>query len=445
MTSNAPRPSSAIAGPLRLGAPVLALLLAAGCHKSADSRPAEAPTAAPATTTRFAWGLPSVVRVDATTEKDGHVMASRFVLALDVAPDSVHAIVRTRDFEVLALDGHDARAPVIRAALAPMLAATATTSELVIDAAGDVVDVTLPDLDQLVTLVLAAKGQTDPEIEAMLRANFASEAGRQALIQESVAQWNTWVGAWVDLDLAPGQERTIDDEIETYGVRVPRRTLTRHMGAAGPSGHVRLYRRYTTEIRGADAVKIMEAMTGKPAPSFSDETLARVASRRTDELEIITDPATLRPTLVVVQETRESGGQRKLVRRDRYSFDWSHDREDAAMAASLVCPAGEPAALTREQVADTVLDHHDVVQGCFQLGLRKHPDLHGEVALRFTIGPDGRVLRSEFAGRSVPDEVAECVRLNSLAWRFAPPRCGEVVATHTFALGPKRADPPTRR
>jgi len=65
---------------------------------------------------------------------------------------------------------------------------------------------------------------------------------------------------------------------------------------------------------------------------------------------------------------------------------------------------------------------------CYENGLRKNPSLGGQVSVRFTIGPNGNVTRSEKASADIPDAaVTSCVVRTFLSIKYPQPSPSGVV------------------
>ena len=262
----------------------------------------------------------------------------------------------------------------------------------------------------------------------------------QARIKEKASElWTLWVGAWIDFDLAPGEERVSEDAIEMFGTVAPRRVRVHHDGPGDRPESVRLGLESAVELRGPQVKQIAEAMMGEALPVEGAEAFHDMLVSRVDRFEVVLEPAQLRPHRAVHEETRTVNGERKKQRKATYTFDWSHDQRDAAESVKLVCPPNATSELSRDAVREVVRANIDLVRGCYESGLRSDPELRGRVTLEFSIGPDGRVQTSEVVERDVPESVAECIRFGSQTWRFPAPRCGAVKVKYPFVLEPSDA------
>lgn len=426
------------------------IALATGCRArapTATSTPAQAPAPASAArpapaSFRFGWGLPSAVAVDMIGEGDGHSIHMRQVVTLDIDADGEHLVVRFRDVDLIAVDGHDARDPALRRALAPVIALLAMPFEIVLTPDGEVADARLPNLATLVELFTGTRSEApDPQIEAKLKAMFERPEMQSLIKEKAVEIWGLWVGAWIGLDLAPGQERVVEDTVESFGAVAPRQVRVRHEGPADPPGHVRLGLVSTVELRGPQVKQMVEAMMGERLPEKGEKSLQDLLISRVDRFDVVVDPTRLRPHRAVHEEIRSVNGEPKRSRRATYTFDWSYDQRDAAESASLVCAPGAPGEVSKEAVRAVVRNNLDLVRGCYEAGLRRDPALRGRVTLEFRIAPDGRVEASEIVERDVPEAVAECIRYGSQTWRFPAPRCGSVTVRYPFVLEPSAPAP----
>jgi TonB family protein len=73
---------------------------------------------------------------------------------------------------------------------------------------------------------------------------------------------------------------------------------------------------------------------------------------------------------------------------------------------------------------------HDM-KGCFLAGFNARPGLAGWVQLRFVVGQDGQVLRSEIERSSLHfPQFEACLGRSLCRWRFAPPTTGQVTVSY---------------
>lgn len=85
-----------------------------------------------------------------------------------------------------------------------------------------------------------------------------------------------------------------------------------------------------------------------------------------------------------------------------------------------------------------VRSHINEVRACYNQGLVRNPNLHGRVAIQFSIGGTGKVLNSVVGESSLKDpQVGKCVANAVKRWKFPkPPGGGMVLVTYPFRMDP---------
>jgi len=85
--------------------------------------------------------------------------------------------------------------------------------------------------------------------------------------------------------------------------------------------------------------------------------------------------------------------------------------------------------LTRDEIQRVVRLKQDEYRFCYEKQLQQRHDLEGKITLKFVVGPDGRVLKTEVLESTVADpEVGACIANKARRWQFPTPRGGGVVA-----------------
>ncbi len=143
--------------------------------------------------------------------------------------------------------------------------------------------------------------------------------------------WSAWVGAWVGTDLTSGEERSTTVPMQLPGGTADSKVTMHHRGpdAAHP-GAVRL--EMETVLEGEPFRKAMVGMISQmlqaaaPQGKAPDVETMLKSARRVSNVEVVTDPATLRPySARMAQVTKlQMGGQEREEREEReYSFEWT--------------------------------------------------------------------------------------------------------------------------
>ncbi|MDD9942124.1 MAG: AgmX/PglI C-terminal domain-containing protein [Myxococcales bacterium] len=86
-----------------------------------------------------------------------------------------------------------------------------------------------------------------------------------------------------------------------------------------------------------------------------------------------------------------------------------------------LAPSARAGHLTRQQLVEVVARGRGRMQACYEVALRKHPDLHPNVFLRLRLNAHGRVRRLAVDGDGIPDQLLMCLERVARAWRFPPP------------------------
>ncbi|MRG95449.1 hypothetical protein [Polyangium spumosum] len=273
----------------------------------------------------FGWKVPCRVPVEQVGEKKGNTARLRYMLSVKPSADG-NLDVAFSDFQFLELNGQDITAPEMQKQLAVALALTSVMPSLTVSREGEYLGVR--GLDAAIDRMLAMPPfNEDPKITRQLAATLRLPAMKANLEAKVGDYWNTWVGAWNGLTLAPGASREGDDSIQVGEDEIPTRIRFEHHGpVAGDPKLVRLS--FVSTMSGNAASVVLAAFTrallrdaGTNLPK--DVNIERVS--RVVTLETETDPATLRPrrTRYVTDLELMIDGElstRRETREDR--FDW---------------------------------------------------------------------------------------------------------------------------
>lgn len=111
------------------------------------------------------------------------------------------------------------------------------------------------------------------------------------------------------------------------------------------------------------------------------------------------------------------------------------DREDTDIDIS----EGEPqirGALDRELIRRVIHRNRSQIRYCYELELQRAPDLHGRVALRFTIAANGSVAQASVRENTTGNaQLAQCLVTRLKNWQFPEPKGGGIViVTYPFVF-----------
>jgi len=120
----------------------------------------------------------------------------------------------------------------------------------------------------------------------------------------------------------------------------------------------------------------------------------------------------------------------------RPAVGFGKETEASMMFGGAGDAPGEPIpAWVREMIQKRVRDRLPELEGVYANAIRRNPDLHGKLLVRFRIDPSGKVQRAEPADGSFPDsafvnDVLDKVR----RWTFAPPAGRMVEVLYPFVF-----------
>lgn len=296
------------------------------------------PTAAPGDATnlvlhgtgtplRFDWHPPCRVPVVERIDKQGQ----RAVFAYDIVVTPVGSTdlleVRMERLQPVEVNGQDASGPGMQAQLRPMLAVSSALPVLRVARDGAFVD--LIGEQVLVERMLDLSGVTRGTLdETQLRRMLTSPQMLATLRERAGDYWRVWVGAWVGLDLAPGEMLDGVEELPVGDgvLRAP----VRYRNDGPVPGNPRLLRvaRVSTlagpEVEAFLARVLMGVGTATGKPVTADSVRS---ARRTTTIVAETDPATLRPlrteyTTETELEVRDQPMQTQKQVQET-TFDWN--------------------------------------------------------------------------------------------------------------------------
>jgi hypothetical protein len=344
---------------MRFALPLVALLFSTGPALATDLLPdaetpaAQAPASAPAL--RFAWPTPSRVTVTQRSLKKGKRAVLRYDAVLSARMGGGYEL-KLDKIQFLELEGRDVSKGPLPPEVKTALAMASALPTVVISAEGEFVDVM--GLDEVVEHILKQtpneKGRRDK-----IRAVFAQPAVAQAMKQKAGDFWQAWVGAWVGMDVAAGQERVAMVPLQMPLGSVDGTVTLRHRGPVTEhKGAVRL--EMETVLEGepfrkemvnmlSQMVQAAGAQEGTEPPDF--EAMLQSA-RRVSTVEVVTDPATLRPysaRMVQVTQVQVEDQQNEQREEQEYRFTWPAQKAGKRRWAPLPAPGPLPRRLQGDE------------------------------------------------------------------------------------------------
>ena len=105
------------------------------------------------------------------------------------------------------------------------------------------------------------------------------------------------------------------------------------------------------------------------------------------------------------------------------------------VVVGTVAKTAGPGALDVAAVTHVLRRRRSAFRACYERRLADVPRLAGKVAVRFTLGVNGRVTRIRVASNTTGDSnVASCMTRKLKAWRFSPPQNGSVTFSASLVM-----------
>jgi hypothetical protein len=112
---------------------------------------------------------------------------------------------------------------------------------------------------------------------------------------------------------------------------------------------------------------------------------------------------------------------------------------DAVPATDVAVPEATSGRLAPETIREVIRSRHAELEGCYQLGAGRHPQLGGKVTFMFAIGVEGEVTDLRVADNSMPDcGSVRCMRDVMAQTEFPPPEGGTVAVLYPITFEPAR-------
>ena len=277
----------------------------------------------------FDWPVPG--RADVTIDMLKRERAARFssVVSTERAADGETILVHWRDFQPLVFDGHPIETPLDRAMVMPAIAVAAAVPSLRIAQDGAFAGFE-GEFDEVFDRLDAIYGE-NAQAAQVIRAMRETPQMRDAAAMKVIDTWSTWVGTWIDVDLAAGESRSDVTEVRTFGQSLRQKTTITHDGASDAcAGCVTLRWEGVLDDpafrRGWESMmRSVAAQAGNAAGL--EEFLRSVESiRRVATIRLETNPETLQPHVVVRENTVflriGDGPEARQVERTTYRFTW---------------------------------------------------------------------------------------------------------------------------
>ena len=324
---------------LWMGALLPAIVL--GCHAQAPSLAPGAETESPtsarlaassapqvgatpvSSALHFAWPVPGRVGVTHRAEKKGHTSTIHYFLVVTRGAGGTIE-VRFEDFTFLDLDGQDLTSPELHDVVEQLRTFTAVIPTMVISPGGEYTGVR--GLEEMIDKVLSSNltRQKDPKKAAATARLMKSPEVKAQLEAKCGDYWNSWVGQWKDLSLAPGETGNAEWQVRLPGGGFASSPVVfEHHGAV--PGEPRLVRLSTTALLEGEAARAALSEFTKEISQGNSIVIEKM--RRETRSSTDTDPRTLMPrrvreeVLLDIKVANHAATKSRQI--DEYEFDWA--------------------------------------------------------------------------------------------------------------------------
>ena len=271
---------------------------------------------------KFNWPIPGRVQVTDTAFKKGKTGKTRYVLELSRMPNG-GAKVKFTNFEFLELEGFDLESAVMRKVLAPVLAMAKLIPSFKIDRAGNLIEVM--GMEAVIEELL--QQEKDKAVRAQLTKAFKAPEVAATMEAAAASYWQQWVGYWIGLDLARGEERDGEQESTFLGVTVAQSVTIKNLGESlnyPGKTHLKL-----EAVIGGEAL-LKAAITALREHGTNPNQVPVDLVEQAEKslvVEVVTDMQTLIPVYVKTEEIAKAKPKgeelRTQIERHEYEFDWS--------------------------------------------------------------------------------------------------------------------------
>ncbi|WP_375767752.1 hypothetical protein NR798_39695 [Archangium gephyra] len=314
---------------MRFVLPLAALLFVAGpalAARQSDVTPdAGTPAVAPASALRFAWPVPSRVTVTERILKKGKRAVMRYDAVLSARKEGGYEL-KLDKFQFLEREGQDLTKGPLPPGIKEATAMASAIPTLVLSAEGELVD--MVGVEEMLERIYKMMPE---ERREQMRAVFERPGMKEMFKQSGGEFWNAWVGAWVGLKLAAGEEGLVTGQSQLPSGPVESVVTVRHRGPdAEHQGAVRLELESVLEgepFRKTVVATMTQLFQGATPPGKEPPDVDAMvkSARRVSRAEVVMDSATMRPYSArrydvskVVVGDKES----ETIEEHEYSFAW---------------------------------------------------------------------------------------------------------------------------
>jgi|GEM_PF-6689066 len=273
----------------------------------------------------FSWPSSGAVGVAVESENNGQLRKATHRLNLSTA-DGVLTVAYA-DFALTEFGGQTVT-PEMEPMLAPVIAASRHVPSFTVGTNGQVAEMgsVEPLLRALVPILRDRQG-APPDAEPQIRQMLDTPLFRAGLRRALEDDWNAWAGAWVGIDLKPGEtgEAQVQMPVPTGGA-LPMTIHVEHLGS--PDGRADRVRLRMTTAYPPEAMPQMKALLAELSAQLgADARPQDWTLSASSVVEAVLDPLTGRPDSSRFSKefavSHESFGQRRRAEWKAWTFDWS--------------------------------------------------------------------------------------------------------------------------
>lgn len=287
---------------------------------------------------KFAWPVPSTVKVTETALKKGKTAKMRYDAELTRQESGKKLEMRIKNFEFVDLEGIDLTVAENREKLGPSLdqitAIKGMFPTLVIDQEGYVEDVA--GIEEMIEGAAKLLKGLDEKQRQSIIAFMRSPQTLSQIKEDSARFWQVWVETWIALEPLKGKEQVYEGEIALLDGSTVKSELTLKYVGDSPSEKGCVDLTAYTLLDGEDAKKAMSATlqalmaqvkTPEGVMPLSIKEIKNM--KRTTRFVVVTDPKTLQPKKAgyeVVTELEIADKKQSSVEKHEYLFDWNEEK-----------------------------------------------------------------------------------------------------------------------
>lgn len=282
----------------------------------------------------FRWDTPIQFAVEETaTKKD---MNARILHKFRITKEGDEFLLKWLDAEFISINGQSASAPELQQELAPARAMWIAWPPMRINAEGEFLGTshTKEAIEEINRLLDKAFPER-PDSVRQFYSRMADSAEGQSLADSAMDQryWNTWVGAWIDFAILPGQSQTNEATSIIGSQEFACTNIITNLGSVGDGNHLS-HLRFEQTAQGPDVGKAIASIAaiasraGGVAPDSPFPEITTADFRLV--LEVQTNPTNLKPQFAkrVVSMTMKNPEIGEVAVHESYEFRFIWDMSE---------------------------------------------------------------------------------------------------------------------